>query len=82
MTSVNWWLWALSFVFIILQNKGFWLFILSGSSFADDNRVLDYEMGSSYNGFYFGEFNLDAKWLIYPKLLFVGPKIGEGAHAK
>ncbi|KAJ6775810.1 SERINE-THREONINE PROTEIN KINASE [Salix koriyanagi] len=38
-------------------------------------------MGSS-NGFYSGEFNLDAKWLVDPKLLFVGPKIGEGAHAK
>ena len=39
-------------------------------------------MGSSANGFYSGEFNLDAKWLIDPQLLFVGPKIGEGAHAK
>lgn len=29
-----------------------------------------------------GEFSLDPKWLIDPKLLFVGPKIGEGAHAK
>ncbi|KAM7509180.1 hypothetical protein LguiA_019633 [Lonicera macranthoides] len=39
-------------------------------------------MGSG-NGFYsVSEFNLDAKWLIDPKLLFVGPKIGEGAHAK
>lgn len=40
-------------------------------------------MGSA-NGFYSGEeeFNLEAKWLIDPKLLFVGPKIGEGAHAK
>ncbi|KAL9993973.1 putative dual-specificity kinase TKL-Pl-4 family [Helianthus debilis subsp. tardiflorus] len=39
-------------------------------------------MGSG-NGFYSGgEFNLEAKWLIDPKLLFVGPKIGEGAHAK
>ncbi|KAG6790091.1 hypothetical protein POTOM_006237 [Populus tomentosa] len=38
-------------------------------------------MGSS-NVFYSGEFNLDAKWLVDPKLLFVGPKIGEGAHAK
>lgn len=38
-------------------------------------------MGSN-NAFYSGEFNLDAKWLIDPKLLFVGPKIGEGAHAK
>ncbi|XP_047334388.1 serine/threonine-protein kinase STY13 [Impatiens glandulifera] len=28
------------------------------------------------------EFNLDSKWVIDPKLLFVGPKIGEGAHAK
>ena len=37
----------------------------------------------SGNGFYStGEFNLDAKWLIDPKHLFVGPKIGEGAHAK
>ncbi|XAR51917.1 Dual-specificity kinase [Bertholletia excelsa] len=39
-------------------------------------------MGSG-NGFYsVGEFSLDAKWLVDPKLLFVGPKIGEGAHAK
>jgi hypothetical protein len=38
-------------------------------------------MGSS-NVFYSGEFNLDAKWLVDPKLLFFGPKIGEGAHAK
>ncbi|CAH1437724.1 unnamed protein product [Lactuca virosa] len=40
-------------------------------------------MGSG-NGFYSTneEFNLEAKWLIDPKLLFVGPKIGEGAHAK
>ncbi|XP_031278549.1 serine/threonine-protein kinase STY13-like [Pistacia vera] len=28
------------------------------------------------------EFNLDAKWLIDPKHLFVGPRIGEGAYAK
>lgn len=28
------------------------------------------------------EFQFDDKWLIDPKLLFVGPKIGEGAHAK
>nr|XP_016443049.1 PREDICTED: serine/threonine-protein kinase HT1-like [Nicotiana tabacum] len=39
-------------------------------------------MGSA-NGFYTGEeLNLETKWLIDPKLLFVGPKIGEGAHAK
>lgn len=38
---------------------------------------------ASGNGFYpTDEFNLDAKWLIDPKHLFVGPKIGEGAHAK
>ncbi|KAK9090315.1 hypothetical protein Sjap_023492 [Stephania japonica] len=28
------------------------------------------------------EFCLDAKWVIDPKHLFVGPRIGEGAHAK
>ncbi|KAL7094881.1 hypothetical protein ACP275_11G132600 [Erythranthe tilingii] len=39
-------------------------------------------MGSG-NGFYpEEEFSLDPKWLVDPKLLFVGPKIGEGAHAK
>ncbi|GER29512.1 kinase family protein [Striga asiatica] len=39
-------------------------------------------MGSG-NGFYKGEeFTLDPKWLVDPKLLLVGPKIGEGAHAK
>lgn len=39
-------------------------------------------MGSG-NAFYSVEqFNLEAKWLVDPKHLFVGPKIGEGAHAK
>ncbi|GLU11347.1 hypothetical protein SLE2022_281020 [Rubroshorea leprosula] len=39
-------------------------------------------MGSG-NGFSSAqEFNLDAKWLVDPRLLFVGPRIGEGAHAK
>lgn len=28
------------------------------------------------------EFRLETKWLIDPKHLFVGPRIGEGAHAK
>ncbi|WOL11334.1 hypothetical protein Cni_G20096 [Canna indica] len=37
----------------------------------------------SGNGFFaIEETRLDPKWLIDPKLLFVGPKIGEGAHAK
>ncbi|KAG6421719.1 hypothetical protein SASPL_118276 [Salvia splendens] len=37
----------------------------------------------SRNGFYpVAELDLDPKWLVDPKLLFVGPKIGEGAHAK
>ncbi|KAA8542216.1 hypothetical protein F0562_023368 [Nyssa sinensis] len=37
----------------------------------------------SGNGFYsVDEFRLDAKWLIDPQNLFVGPRIGEGAHAK
>ncbi|KAK0587650.1 hypothetical protein LWI29_026392 [Acer saccharum] len=37
----------------------------------------------SGSGFYSAdEFKLDAKWLIDPKNLFVGPRIGEGAHAK
>ncbi|KAI7724893.1 hypothetical protein M8C21_025819, partial [Ambrosia artemisiifolia] len=39
-------------------------------------------MGSGNEFFNTGEFSLEAKWLIDPKLLFVGPKIGEGAHAK
>lgn len=39
-------------------------------------------MGSG-NGLYPGaELGLDPKWLVDPRLLFVGPKIGEGAHAK
>nr|CAB3450230.1 unnamed protein product [Digitaria exilis] len=38
------------------------------------------ESGST---FYAGEgLSIDPKWLIDPKLLFVGPRIGEGAHAK
>lgn len=37
----------------------------------------------SENGFYsVDEFCLDAKWVIDPQYLFVGPRIGEGAHAK
>ncbi|KAL3633294.1 hypothetical protein CASFOL_022821 [Castilleja foliolosa] len=28
------------------------------------------------------EFSLGPKWLVDPKLLLIGPKIGEGAHAK
>ncbi|XP_074581634.1 serine/threonine-protein kinase STY13-like isoform X2 [Curcuma longa] len=37
----------------------------------------------SGNGFFpLEECRLDPKWLIDPNLLFVGPKIGEGAHAK
>jgi hypothetical protein len=28
------------------------------------------------------EFQLDKRWLIDPKLLYVGPMIGEGAHGK
>ena len=50
----------------------------------DVNSTIDLrgKMGSG-NGFYESEkFNLDAKWLVHPKLLFVGPRIGEGAHAK
>lgn len=39
-------------------------------------------MGSANGFFSAGEFSLDSKWLVDPKLLFVGPKIGEGAHAK
>ncbi|XP_039009958.1 serine/threonine-protein kinase STY13-like [Hibiscus syriacus] len=39
-------------------------------------------IGSSNEFFATQEFNLDAKWLIDPQQLFVGPKIGEGAHAK
>lgn len=32
--------------------------------------------------FYSADELLGAKWLIDPKHLFVGPRIGEGAHAK
>lgn len=39
-------------------------------------------MGSGNEVHSIEEFNLDSKWLIDPKQLFVGPKIGEGAHAK
>lgn len=39
-------------------------------------------MGSGNGVYSVGEFSLDAKWLIDPKNLFVGPRIGEGAHAK
>ena len=33
------------------------------------------DMGSGFGFYSMGEFNLDAKWVIDPKLLFVGPKI-------
>ncbi|KAJ8773417.1 hypothetical protein K2173_028594 [Erythroxylum novogranatense] len=37
----------------------------------------------SGSGFYsVDEFRLDARWLVDPNLIFVGPEIGEGAHAK
>jgi len=37
----------------------------------------------SGSGFYAGEgLSIDPTWLIDPKLLFVGPRIGEGGHAK
>lgn len=39
-------------------------------------------MGSGNVFFSAQEFNLDDKWLVDPKLLFVGPKIGESSHAK
>ncbi|XP_019442512.1 PREDICTED: serine/threonine-protein kinase HT1-like [Lupinus angustifolius] len=39
-------------------------------------------MGSGNEVHSVEDFNLDAKWIIDPKELFVGPKIGEGAHAK
>ncbi|CAH9090619.1 unnamed protein product [Cuscuta europaea] len=39
-------------------------------------------MGSASEFYCWGDFNLDSKWVVDPKLLFVGPKIGEGAHAK
>ncbi|CAL9093956.1 unnamed protein product [Musa textilis] len=40
------------------------------------------EMESGTGFFPLEECRLDPKWLMDPKLLFVGPKIGEGAHAK
>ncbi|MBA0672141.1 hypothetical protein Goklo_024118, partial [Gossypium klotzschianum] len=39
-------------------------------------------MGSKNGFFSTQDFSIDAKWLIDPRQLFVGPKIGEGAHAK
>lgn len=40
------------------------------------------KMGSGNEVHSIEEFNLESKWLVDPKQLFVGPKIGEGAHAK
>ena len=45
-------------------------------------KVLSEDMGSDNRFYSTDEFYLDAKWLIDPRHLFVGPKIGEGAHAK
>ncbi|XP_061337358.1 serine/threonine-protein kinase STY13-like [Gastrolobium bilobum] len=39
-------------------------------------------MGSGNEVHSVEEFNLEAEWLIDPRQLFVGPKVGEGAHAK
>lgn len=39
-------------------------------------------IGSEKEFYSVDEFNLDSKWLVDPKHLFVGPKIGEGAYAK
>ncbi|KAL3627980.1 hypothetical protein CASFOL_028082 [Castilleja foliolosa] len=44
----------------------------------DDSRS-KFSKGTKNSG---EEFSLDLKWLVDPKLLLVGPKIGEGAHAK
>ncbi|KAD4889031.1 hypothetical protein E3N88_21104 [Mikania micrantha] len=39
-------------------------------------------MGSRYSFSSVDEIRFDPKWLIDPQHLFVGPRIGEGAHAK
>jgi len=39
-------------------------------------------MGSGNEVHSVEEFNLESKWLVDARQLFVGPKIGEGAHAK
>ena len=36
----------------------------------------------SGDGLCLKEFDLDAKWLVDPKRILVGPRIGEGAHGK
>ena len=43
-----------------------------------------YQKMESGGGFYSDDefIRLDPKWLIDPKLLYVGPRIGEGAHGK
>lgn len=44
------------------------------------STLAEMESGST---FYAGEgLHIDPSWLIDPKLLFVGPRIGEGGHAK
>lgn len=40
------------------------------------------EMESGCRIYLDNEFHLDSKWLIDPRHLLVGPKLGEGAHAK
>lgn len=46
------------------------------------SKGIKMESGSRFYSADADEFRLDAKWLIDPKHLFVGPRIGEGAHAK
>ncbi|CAL9134607.1 unnamed protein product [Musa textilis] len=55
-----------------------YIYIYINKNIKESERNMD-----SGDGFFaLDEFRLDPKWLIDPKLLFVGPKIGEGAHAK
>lgn len=44
--------------------------------------ILHKQMESGGRFYSVDEFNLDPKWLVDPKHLYVGPRIGEGAHAK
>lgn len=68
----NAFLFEVFYVILNIEKSSYRCWILSS--------VRNMESGS---GFYSdNEFKLDAKWLIDPKQLFVGPKIGEGAHAK
>ena len=54
----------------------------SGARVLPDGGGRDSPVSIHSSEFGTNEFIIDERWRIDPKLLFVGPRIGEGAHGK